>query len=348
MSEQAGLPRREALRIGAVVGLGAAFGGAIGIDLLRRGGMRRVAQTRTRMGTVVTITVVHPDERGGRALVEGAFAEMERLEAVLTRHRPEAPLGRLNSEGRIARAPAELHEVLGAARALALSTEGAFDPTVLPVLRVWERAWARGDSRPHASDVHQARALVGYEGLSVLGDGLVLDDRRMGVTLDGIAKGFIVDRTLAHLVAGGADRILVNAGGDIASGGPQSRTEPWTVALQDPRDARAMSGFVRLAGDCVATSGDYQRSFTEDRRDHHIIDPRTGYSPVDVASVTVTAASAMQADGLSTALLVLGPVEGRALVEAAPGVGAMIVGKDGVVVRSDGFDLLGAQVAMGR
>jgi thiamine biosynthesis lipoprotein len=333
----AGPTRRDALRIGAVVGVGAALGETIAVDVLRRAGLRRVAQTRVQMGTLVTITVVHPESDGARALVEQAFAEMERLESALTRHRPAAPLGRLNARGRIDRAPEALHEVVRAARELAGRSGGAFDPTVLPVLQAWERAWARGEHRPASAELDAAHALVGFDGLHVRGDGLMLEDPGMGVTLDGIAKGFIVDRTLAGLVGGGADRVLVNAGGDIASGGSGSRDEPWTVALQHPREERAMAGLVRLA-DAIATSGDYQRSFSDDRSDHHIIDPRTGRSPPGVASVSVTASTAMEADGFATALLVLGPEEGRSLVEGAAGLEAMIVGKDGTVTTSAGFD----------
>jgi thiamine biosynthesis lipoprotein len=337
-----GCSRRDVLRIGAVVGLGAAFGGALGVDLMRRAGMRRVRQTRTRMGTVVSITVVHPDGDGARALVESAFAEMARLEAALTRHRPEAPLGRLNREGRIDHAPVELHFVLNDALALAERTAGAFDPTVLPVLEAWEATWWRGAGRPTDREIDGARALVGYRGLRAAGEGWVLDDSRMGVTLDGIAKGYIVDRALDVLVAGGADRVLVNAGGDMASAGGADDSEPWTVAIQDPRDAERSAGLVRLDGGCIATSGDYQRSFTEDRRDHHILDPRTGRSPGAVSSVSVIAPTAMQADGLSTALLVLGPDEGRALIDLTPAAGALVVGKDGSVARSRRFELLGA------
>jgi thiamine biosynthesis lipoprotein len=159
----------------------------------------------------------------------------------------------------------------------------------------------------------------------------------MELTLDGIAKGYVVDRTVGELVRLGAERVMVDAGGDMATGGSGSARDPWTVVLQDPRDSGAGAAVVRLDGLAVATSGDYLQSFTSDRADHHIIDPRTGRSPRETSSVSVLAPSAMEADGLSTALLVLGAVDGKALIDRTSGVEAMIIDKQGKTERSRGF-----------
>jgi thiamine biosynthesis lipoprotein len=327
--------RRDALRIAAVVGVSGAFGGGVVASLLRAGALRRVRQTRTRMGTVVTITVVHPEAEGARAMVDAAFAEMTRLEAALSRHREDAPLGRLNRTGRVESAPPELTEVLGAALELARRSEGAFDPTVLPILRAWEAA--RPDGLPDEATLREAHARVGWEGVHLAGDVVTLDDAGMALTLDGIAKGYVVDRTVAELVGLGAARVMVDAGGDMATGGAGSEEDPWTVALQDPADFGAAAGVVRLDGVAVATSGDYLQSFTTDRAEHHIIDPRTGRSPRETSAVSVVARTAMEADGLSTALLVLGPSDGLALLAGTPGAEALIIDKHGKTERSRGF-----------
>ena len=169
------------------------------------------------------------------------------------------------------------------------------------------------------------------------GASVELDRPGMSVTLDGIAKGYVVDRTVATLVAAGADRVLVDAGGDIASGGAGSVDEPWTVAVQDPRDEHGTVDLVRLAGGCIATSGDYLQRFTEDRSAHHIIDPRTGYSPSHTASVSVAAKTAMAADALSTAVMVLGSDAGIRLLDGLDGVEGLVVTKAGAAVRTKGF-----------
>jgi thiamine biosynthesis lipoprotein len=329
--------RRQVLRIGAVAGVGTALGTGLIAELLRRAALHRVSLTRTRRGTLVTVTVVHPDATEARAMVDDAFAEMTRLEAILSRYRSDSPLSILNAAGSVDDAPAELLEVMSQALEYARMSEGAFDPTVAPLLRLYASRAARGEGLPDPLAVKNALGVVGHEGVHIDGVGIELGRPGMSVTLDGIAKGYVVDRTLATLVAAGADRVLVDAGGDMASGGAGSPNEPWTVAVQDPRDARGTLDFVRLAGGCIATSGDYMQSFTEDRSAHHIIDPRTGHSPSHTASVSVVAPTAMAADALSTAVMVLGPDKGVRLLDALDGVEGLVVSKAGEAVRTTGF-----------
>jgi len=283
------------------------------------------------------VTVVHPDASAAGAMVDEAFTEMARLEAILSRHRPDTPLSQLNASGRIDRAPSELLHVMTQALDYARMSGGAFDPTVAPLLKLYASRAERGEGLPDAATVANALPLVGYEGVHIKGAGLAFDRPGMSVTLDGIAKGYVVDRAVATLVAAGADRVLVDAGGDMASGGQGSIDEPWTVAVQDPRDERGAVGLVRLAGECIATSGDYLQWFTEDRSAHHIIDPRTGRSPTHTAAVSVVAESAMAADALSTAVMVLGLDAGVSLLQSLDGVEGLLVTKGGEVVRTKGF-----------
>lgn len=331
------MDRRQALRITAVAGLSVAFAGGLGAGVLRQLGLRRVRETRTRMGTVVTLTVVSPDADEARSWIRGAFAEMERLEAVLSRHRDDSALGRLNREGRLSAPPPELLGVLMRASEVSRLSGGAFDATVAPLLRLYERSFALTGRAPSDVRVAEALALVDHGAVKVGDDMVAFERPGMAVTLDGIAKGYIVDRTLDVLVARGADRVLVDAGGDMATAGAGSLDEEWTVGIQDPH-TEGVLGLVRLGGGCIATSGDYMRTFTEDRRLHHILDPRTGRSPEETSSVSVICGTAMEADALSTALLVLGPERGIELLERISGAEGMIVTKDGARFRSSGLE----------
>jgi thiamine biosynthesis lipoprotein len=328
------MTRRDALRITAVTGVAGAFGGGIAVSLLRQLGLHHVSETRTRMGTVVTLTAVHPDADDARSMIGTAFEEMARLEALLSRHRPDTPVARLNLSGVLERPPAELVEVLAHAQSVSRASGGAFDVTVLPLVRLWESSFAERGRPPAHAAIEATRRLVDYRRLEVTGDRVTLADAGMAVSLDGIAKGFVVDRTIGLLAALGADRVLVNAGGDMASAGEGSLRDPWSVGIQDPHRPEEIVDVVRLAGDCIATSGDYQGSFTQDRRYHHIVDPRTGRSPETVSSASVVARSAMQADALSTAVMVLGPEPGVALLDSTPGVSGLIVGKLGERIRT--------------
>jgi thiamine biosynthesis lipoprotein len=329
------MTRRQALRITAVAGAGLAFGGGLARELFRRAGLQRVTETRARLGTLVTITSVHPDRDAARATVETGFAEIERLEALLSRHAFGTPMARLNREGALDPAPEELLEVLSRAREIHALSGGAFDPTVGPLLALYERRHERDGSLPTDAEIDRLMERIGFDAVHVAaspdaGDGSVRFLRAgTTLTLDGIAKGYVVDRAVAALAGTGAERVMVDAGGDIASGGHRVADEPWSIAIEDPDRPGRPAGRVHLAGQAVATSGDYMQAFTQDRRHHHILDPRTGRSPKLASSVTVLTATAMDADALSTATLVLGPEAGLELLERVPGAEGLIVTKDG-------------------
>jgi FAD:protein FMN transferase len=335
-----GLPRREALRITAVAGVGLALGGGLLATVLRQAGLHRARVTRTQLGTLVTITVVHPDAAVAREMVDAAFAEIERLEGILSRHRPDTPLARLNRDGVVADAPHELTHVVGRALEYGSLTAGAFDVTVGPLLALYASHFEDGtggaETAPPEADVRAALSRVDYRTVGVRGTEIRLDLPGASLTLDGIAKGYVVDRAVATLADAGAGRVIVDAGGDMAAASVPGSEEPWRVAVQDPRSAGAL-GVVELSGECIASSGDYMQAFTRDLRHHHIVDPRTGRSPDHTSGVTVVAPTAMDADALSTAAFVLGPREGLALLDGLDGVEGLIVTKAQEQLRTRGF-----------
>lgn len=338
MSERgSGISRRQALRITAVTGVATAFGGGLGLALMRQAGLRRVRETRAHLGTLVTITVVHPSAPEARDMIARAFHEMDRLDAIFSRHRTDSALGRLNEQGVLDDPPPELSHLLRDALGVSVSSDGAFDVTALPLVRLYEESFSMGRRAPDAGEVEMARARTDHASLEVHDDRITLHRPDMAVTLDGMAKGFIVDRTVDVLVRAGADRVLLDAGGDMASAGPGSVGDPWTVGLQDPHDEAGVVGLVRLGGTCIATSADHVQTYTHDRTLHHIIDPRTGRSPTETSSVSVIAESAALADALSTAALVLGPVDGIALLESTPRVEGLLVTKAGTRIPTSGM-----------
>jgi thiamine biosynthesis lipoprotein len=334
--------RREALRITAVAGIGLALTSGLVTALVRRGALNRVRITRTRMGTAVTVTVIHPDAAAARAMADAAFAEIERLERIMSRQQPGTALHRLNRDGELTEPPEELTEVVTHALEYSSITDGAFDVTVAPVLELYTTRFTRTGAPPAHHEVDAARERVGWQALRLDARGLAFEQPGMAVTLDGIAKGYVVDRAVDVLVRAGADRVMVSAGGDIAAAGGSSPLDTWRVSVQDPHLANGSLGVLRLHGEGVATSGDYMQAFTTDKRSHHIFDPRTGRSPDHTSGVTVIAPTAMDADALSTAVLVLGPVAGMALLNRLEGVEGMLVTKEGNVLRSAGLDRFSA------
>jgi thiamine biosynthesis lipoprotein len=180
--------------------------------------------------------------------------------------------------------------------------------------------------------------LVDYRQIELAGDRVALQIPGAAVTLDGIAKGRVIDGGVAALQQAGFDQIVVEAGGDLRTLGRRPDHTPWRVGVLHPRPASPgeLLAVLTVGGEAVATSGDYMNSFTADFRQHHILDPRTGESPDELAAATVLASTALEADALGTALMVLGSAAGLALAERLPGVEALVVTKGLRVLQTGG------------
>ena len=331
------LPRRQVLRITAAVGAAAVLGGGLLRVALERAGLHEVRQTRNQMGTLVTLTVLHSDAEAARMMVAATFDEIERLESLLSRHRVGTPVWTLNETGAVRSPPWEVLEVVQKGIDYSDLSAGAFDMTIAPLLNVYNSSFSETGAAPPRDEVRRALALVGSQYVQVSEGENSFGKPGMAVTLDGIAKGYIVDQAVEVLRKRGATSVLVNAGGDMASVGESLGGDPWRIGLQDPRVADGSLGVLQLRGESVATSGDYVQYLTPDLSLHHILDPRTGSSPEHTSGVSVVAPSAMAADALSTAILVLGPREGMELLERLDGIEGMIVTKDQTVLISRGL-----------
>ncbi len=326
--------RQQFLRITGVAGVSLALGGGLIKELLRKAALHRIRETRIQMGTPVTVSVVHPEAVAARRMVTAVFAEMERLEGMLSRHRQETFISRLNRNGIVRGAPTEVVHVVQSALEYSALTGGAFDVTVAPLLDLYRKSFDQTGAQPSESELDKALSLVGYRHVLVDDGAIAFGKRGMPVTLDGIAKGYIVDRAVRVLEDLGAERVLVDAGGDMGTVGERSPGEGWRVAIQHPRIEKSYLGILRLHGESVATSGDYLQYFTEDKRLHHILDPRTGRSPDYTSAVTVVTPTAMEADALSTAVFVLDPQDGLRMLNQLDGVEGVIVTKGQEVLRS--------------
>jgi thiamine biosynthesis lipoprotein len=319
--------RREFLQITAIAGA-LLVGGAVW-----RLGLKPepvvVKETRSLMGTVINLTVVTDDPQSGQAALEAIFGEMRRLVNIFDHRRNDSDLTRLNRTGHLQSPPAELVLVLDQAKEFGDLTDGAFDVSVKPLLSAIQNG---------TLDWGEAQALVDYRRIAVATDAVRLEPG-MALTLDGIAKGYVVDAAVEDLHEHGYENVLVEAGGDLVGNGRSADGTPWRVGVILPRASQLpqLLATLSVTSQAVATSGDYMNSFTADFSRHHIIDPRTGSSPPESASVTVLAPNAAMADALSTGLMVMGPEEGLALVNRLPGVEALFVSKELQTRQSAGF-----------
>jgi len=309
----------------------------------------KVTQIRPAMGSFVSVTALHQSQTLAEHAIGAAFEEMDRVIRLLNRFDGASALSSLNDAGRIIDAPPELIDVVGRGLAVGRRTEGAFDLTVKPIIDLFRDAASYEPlAPPDEATLRDALELVGPEHVRLSEHGVRLERSGMGLTLDGIAKGYIVDTIATTLQAHGADRFLVNAGGDIRTGGDRGDTAPWTIAVRDPDagapswdsdswDRTVVPETIPLTDGAVATSGSYEVYFDSGRLSHHIVHGGTGRSPAQALSVTVTAPTTMEADALATAVFVLGPAQGTLLIEHSPRCESLIIDRHGTQIRSRGW-----------
>ena len=282
-----------------------------------------VREGRLVLGTLVTVKL-YGDAEVVRLPVERAYAALDRVDSLMSRYRDDGALRRLEQTAQKGvQTPAELAAVLARSQRFAALTGGAFDCTVGALSGLWNFPDALAP--PDSAAVDSALALVGYEGLQV--EGKIVRIGRPGTRLDlgAAAKGYAVDRMVAVFEEAGIAGGLIDAGGDIRYWGAKPDGRPWVFGVQHPRDPTRYTEVDDLGLAAIATSGDYQQYFEwEGARYHHLLDPRTGYPARACASATVWAGTALDADILSTAVFVLGPERGLALVAELEGVEALV------------------------
>ena len=192
-------------------------------------------------------------------------------------------------------------------------TGGAFDITVKPLIDLFETRFRAG-KEPSRHEIKKVLSATGMEHIRFDGESLRLARKNMGITLDGIAKGYIVDCASRLLKEKSVSNHLINAGGDIRTSGMASGNNPWTIALQDPANKSGRKSVLQVGSGAVATSGNYEVYYDQEKVFHHIVDTSTGCSPTRFASVTVKAPTVMEADALSTSIFVMPPDVGLGLI----------------------------------
>lgn len=294
-------------------------------------------------GTTVTISVLHEDASTAQAAIDAAMREVRNIDALMSLHREDSQVFRLNLHGRLEAPDPHLLRVLRFSQQLSALTGGAFDITVQPLWNLYSAASTRGDL-PAARAVAAAKALVGWRHVSVNRQWLRLDQPGMAITLNGVAQGYAVDLAFAALQSRGIRHALLDTGefGTIGSR-DEAGQQPWLVGIGDPRHADLIASTVGMDGRSIATSGDYATFFTPDFVHHHIFDPAIGDSPPALASVTVAAPTGLMADGLSTAFMVMGMDRALAMAARLPEVDALLIGKNGVQRLTAGFPALPIQ-----
>jgi thiamine biosynthesis lipoprotein len=280
------------------------------------------------MGTLVRIQLFAANQQQAREAFRAAFERIAQLDAILSDYKPDSELNRLcrAPAGRPVTVSEDLFRVLAASQELAEQTAGAFDVTLGPVIRLWRQA--RNDNRPpDATALHEASTRCGYGKMH-------LDPQRRGVTLDapgmqldlgGIAKGYAADAALEALRELGIRSALVALSGDIVCGDPPPGRRGWRIATDPlPEPGAGFAAVLELSNAAVSTSGDAEQHLDSNgERYSHIVDPATRQGITSRIGVSVVAPCGVQADGLATAVSLLGVERGLALIEQRTGTAAL-------------------------
>ncbi|MDH4317242.1 MAG: FAD:protein FMN transferase [Desulfobulbaceae bacterium] len=330
-SGQIRLNRRNLLQIFAVAGV-VGVTRLLPVDLFKSG-FHMVRKSLPMMGTILNLIVYSRNRDQAETAVAATLTTMRGIEAKLSRHDPASEVSQLNRTGGLDNPGQELLDVLQLAESVSQISSGGFDVTILPLLALYQKEQG-GDQ----SLINQTIRSVGYVDILIKNNTIRFNRPGMSITLDGIAKGYIVDRGVDTLTDHGFGQVYVEAGGDLMVRGPKPNGEPWRIGVQNPRPGMSRE-LVVIETDslAVATSGDYYQAFTPDMRLHHIINPRTGYSSPELASCTVTAPSAALADALATACMVFNAKDAIELLEEIPGCQGYVVTKNLLTRKTSGF-----------
>lgn len=281
------------------------------------------------MDTLVTITVEGNSSERAEAAIDAAFDEIQRLEDLLSFWTEDSEIAAIyrNAGAKPVKVSPETLDIMDKAIYIAEKTEGAFDPTVGPVMRLWD---FREKKMPTQKEISEKIRLVDYRQLEVDRNNSTAFLKVKGMSFDtgGIAKGYAVDRAVDILKKEGVKAGLVAIAGDIRGFGPRT----WRIGIRNPRPEGKddeIIAVVELKDKAISTSGDYERYFEKDGvRYHHILNPKNGLPARGTWSVTVVAEEAVQTDGFATGIFVLGPERGLSLLEET--------GMEGVIISENG------------
>lgn len=305
------------------------------------GPAKPVSQTELLLGTTITITVY---DRVDRSVLEKAFARVRDIHNRMTTEGTDSEVDKINQQAGFApvRVTPDVFEVIKTALDFSRLTDGAFDITVGPIVKLWGIGTDH-EQLPPPDRINALLPLVNWRWvkLNEADHSVYLEKRGMGIDLGGIAKGYAADEAKRVLAENGVKHAILDFGGNILVMGTKPDGSNWRIGIQTPFKTRgSYLGIVTTADKSVVTSGPYERYFIKNgTMYHHIIDPKTGY-PVQrhLTSTTIYSGVSMICDGLSTSIFVMGLQNGAALIRGLKGVDAIFVTDENKVYYTSGLD----------
>lgn len=334
-----GMSRRAFLSLTGTLSLGVA---TLGVPLPSEAvkfdrTLYKVSKSHLGMGTFINMITFHPSPGEAEEAMGRAFEEISRLTAFMTRFESTSYIGHLNGNGFLGDPPTEVMEVLSSSLHYHRLSGGAFDITIKPVVDLYQESFRVNHGPPSSKDLKEAVEKVGSRYLKITENSASFGRSGMEVTLDGIAKGYIVDRAMDLLRQQKIEHALINAGGDILVHGGKGKNKPWKIGIQDPMKRKGQVDVVSLNNGAIATSGNYEVFFDREKLFHHLIKPNSGSPAPETASVTIRAASCMEADAIATSVYAMGPARGNQFIGQLPAIEGLVINSQGKKRPSPGW-----------
>jgi len=286
------------------------------------------------LGAQVSIEIHHGDRAAADRLVRRSLAEVRRLENLFSLYQSGSAISTLNRTGILVAPDPDMVALLRAALSFAELTGGAFDPTVQPLWQLYAAHFSAENADPNgpsAARLAQALAKVGHDGVLVSTERVALKRRGAGVTLNGIAQGYVTDRVADLLRGAGLSTTLIDMG-EVRALGARPDGTPWRIGLADADRPGRLSAQLAIVDRAVATTSGAGFRFDSAGRFTHLFDPATGRSPSRYRSLSVVAPTATEADALSTAFSLMDMTHIRTVVAKRPGLQVRAIDADGAEI----------------
>ena len=280
------------------------------------------------LGTIITLKVF-----GKKAVnaIEAAVNRLNEIDDKMSAFKDYSEISRINTNSGMS--PQVVSEdtffLLKSAVKYSKLTNGAFDPTIRPLVNLWDIGDGTSNI-PNKEEIDTTLQLVNYKDivLNKVDSSVFLKNKKQSVDLGGIAKGYAADQVRDIFEKNNIKSATIDLGGNIYALGEKEDGTPWRIGIQNPLSSRGdYIGILSVKNKSVVTSGFYEKFFMKNgKKYHHIIDPLTGYpSESNIISVTIISDNSIEGDGLSTGLYILGLEKASNLLEKIPGVAAIFI-----------------------
>ncbi len=298
-------------------------------------------KSKALMDTFVTITVVAETPEKADKAIESAFSAISRFSNLIDFFSETSEITVINNNAGIrpVKVSSQTLDLIEKAIEAAEKSHGAFDPTIGPVIQLWD--FHKG-IKPPDNEIRRKLPLVDYRNIIVDRNASTafLVKKGMMIDLGGIAKGYAADLASEELRQNGISSGLVAIAGDIRAFGTKPDGMPWKIGVKNPRQTNEKDEIIArlsLTDSAVSTSGDYERYFMQDnKRYHHLLNPKTGYPENNFRSVSIITGKGVHTDSYATAVFILGPEKGMHFIEQS-GIDALIIDNSGRIITTQGI-----------